>query len=252
VADLLSQTAHRPYPLPAGPWVMQQTWYNLLFAHWPVPADAVRAVVPPQLTVDDFDGQAWLGVVPFGMSRVFPRYTFPLPWLSYFLELNVRTYVRLGERPGVYFFSLDAANSLAVAVARAWYRLPYFHAQMRMRESEDGWIEYASERTHRGAPPAGFRGRYRPSGAVYQSTPGSLEAFLTERYCLYTVSDGRVYRGEIHHGPWPLQPAEAEINLNTMARPHNVVLPDTRPLLHFARRIETVEWAIAPAASGLG
>lgn len=244
MTDLLAHTAHRPYPPPAGPWVMQQDWERLLFAHWPLPAETLRARVPPQLELDTFDGQAWLGVVPFAMRRVYPRYTFPVPGLSDFLELNVRTYVKAGGRPGVFFFSLDAANPLAVAIARAWYRLPYFTARMSLTVAADGWHTYASTRTHAGAPPAELRARYRPAGAVCLSAPGSLEAFLTERYCLYTVAGGEVYRGEIHHGQWPLQPAEAEFELNSMPAPHGLALPAARPLLHFVRRIETVEWPI--------
>lgn len=243
--SILDQTAHRPWPLPAGPWVMQQTWYNLLFAHWPIAVEALRAHIPEPLEIDTFNGQGWLGVVPFGMSNVYPRFTVPVPGISHFLELNVRTYVRLGQRPGVYFFSLDAANPLAVEVARRWYQLPYFNARMRMR-ADGEWINYASRRTHRGALLAEFRGRYRPVGEVYHAQPGSLEHWLTERYCLYTLTQGQVYRGEIHHGPWPLQPAQAEIELNTMAEAHGLNLPARPPLLHFARWIQTMEWAIAP------
>jgi len=244
--DPLSQVSHRPYPLPKTPWVMRQTWDNLLFAHWPVPAGAMRRVLPPQLEPDLFEGQAWLGVVPFRMSRVYPRYTFPVPWLSYFLELNVRTYVTVDGKPGVYFFSLDASNPLAVAIARRWYKLPYFTAQMGMKAGPDGWIGYESRRTHRGAPLADFRARYRPAGEVYPSLRGALDHWLTERYCLYTVAEGVVYRGDIHHAPWPLQLADAEIELNTMAAPTGLELPRLPPLLHFARSIEMVAWPLSP------
>jgi len=241
----LKDLDHRPWPPPASPWVMTQTWYNLLFAHWPIPAEAMRALVPPQLELDTFDGQAWVGVVPFGMARVYPRGTLPVPWLSRFLEMNVRTYVTLGGKAGVYFFSLDAANSAAVALARLFFRLPYYHARMRMK-SRGGWIEYSSYRIHPGATPAEFEGRYRPMGPVYGSQPGSLDAWLTERYCLYTVSArGRVYRGEIHHPRWPLQAAEADIKTNTMALAAGLRLPDTPPLLHFARSLTTWEWLIS-------
>lgn len=244
MSALLSQTSHRPWPLPSGLWVMTQTWDNLLFAHWPIPVEELRRRIPSSLEIDTFEGQTWIGVVPFGMSRVYPRWTFPVPWLSYFLELNVRTYVQVEHKPGVYFFSLDAANPIAVEIARGWYQLPYFHARMTMHETGEGWIEYHSTRTHRNTPPAEFEGRYRPTGEVYQSRRGTLENWLTERYCLYTVARGHVYRGEIHHAPWPLQPAEAEIAVNTLTEPHGLALPNTPPRLHFARKIETVEWAI--------
>jgi hypothetical protein len=231
---------------------MTQTWYNLLFAHWPIPAEAMRAVLPPQLELDTFDGQAWLGVVPFGMTRVYPRGTFSVPWLSRFLEMNVRTYVTLGGKGGVYFFSLDAANSAAVMLARRFFHLTYYHARMRMQQ-RGGWINYSSYRMHAGATPAEFEGRYRPVGEAYASRPGTLEAWLTERYCLYTVSRrGQVYRGEIHHARWPLQPAEAEIKTNTMALAAGLRLPDAPPLLHFARTLTTWEWLISRARPAAG
>jgi uncharacterized protein YqjF (DUF2071 family) len=182
------------------------------------------------------------------MTRVYPRRAFPVPWLSRFLELNVRTYVRHGGKAGVFFFSLDAANPVAVEIARRWYRLPYFRASMRLRKA-GGWRHYRSYRTHRGAPPAEFQARYRPAGEVYRAAPGSLEHWLTERYCLYTIGRrGEVFRGEIHHAPWPLQPAEAEIEANTMTVPHGLQLPPTAPLLHFAERLVTLEWPITRAS----
>ncbi len=244
----LPNADHRAYPPPTTPWSMTQTWYNLLFAHWPIAAESLRPLIPPPLELDTFEGQAWLGVVPFGMARVYPRRTFPVPWLSRFLELNVRTYVTFGGKPGVWFFSLDAANSAAVAIARRFFRLPYYHARMRLKREREGWIHYTSYRIHPGAPPAEFDGRYRPAGKVYASQPGSLEAWLTERYCLYTVGRrGEVYRGEIHHARWPLQPAEAEITANSMTLPQGLHLPDTPPLLHFARSLKTWEWLISRA-----
>ena len=241
----LEDLDRRPWPPPPGPWVMTQTWTNLLFAHWPVSAETLRALVPAELELDTYAGQPWVGVVPFAMSRVYPRGTFPVPWLSRFLEMNVRTYVTLGGKPGVFFFSLDAANSAAVALARRFFRLPYYHARMRLKERA-GWIQYRSYRIHPGAPPAEFEARYRPTGEAYASQPGSLESWLTDRYCLYTVAPrGGVYRGEIHHAHWPLQPAEAEITANTVALASGLRLPATAPILHFARHLKTYEWLIS-------
>ena len=232
---------------------MRQTWHDLLFAHWPAPVEALRPLVPPDLTIDTFDGRAWLGVVPFRMSDIGARRLPALPWLSAFPELNVRTYVVAQDRPGVWFFSLDAGNPVAVEAARRVYHLPYFNARMRVRSvpltfnvtSPFDWIDYASTRTHRGAPPASFAALYRPIGAVYQAQPGTLEHWLTERYCLYAADRaGRLYRGEIHHAQWPLQPGEGEITTNTMASASGVPLPDTPPLLHFARRLDVVVWPL--------
>lgn len=248
--NILKETAHRPWPLPRGPWVMRMTWEDLLFAHWPVPAAALRPLVPQALELDFFDGSAWLGVVPFQMSGVRLRGLPPVPGTSAFPELNVRTYVTAEGKPGVWFFSLDAASRIAVRAARAWYHLPYFDARMESLRNGDG-ITYLSRRTHRRAPPAEFIARYRAMGEIYRSTRGSLEHFLTERYCLYagdtTNAEGsRLWRGEIHHAPWPLQPAEAEITRNTMTAPLGLRLPDTPPLLHFARCLNVVAWP--PAA----
>lgn len=180
--------------------------------------------------------------MPFRMAGVRLRLTPALPWLSAFPELNVRTYVVADGKPGVWFFSLDAANPVAVAVARAWFHLPYFRARMSCDE-RDGWMEYKSVRTHRGARGAELHGRYRPVGGQFSARPRSLEHFLTERYCLYTAeAKGRVIRGEIHHSPWPLQPAEAEFTKNTMTEAAGFSLPHEKPLLHFAKRLDVLVW----------
>jgi uncharacterized protein len=252
---LLDQTAHRPWPLPNRPFVMHQTWHDLLFAHWPVPAETMRALIPAQMELDTYDGMAWVGVVPFRMSGVRPRSLPGLPWLSAFPELNVRTYVHTPApdgapatitRPGVYFFSLEATNPLAVAGARMAYHLPYFQAAMSLTE-DTGTIHYRSKRTHKGAPPAEFAGEYGPTDGIYHSQPGSLEHWLTERYCLYTVDpNGKLIIAEIHHIPWPLQPARATITTNTMAAAAGIDLPTREPLLHFARRLDMIAWLPAP------
>src|SRR5271168_4463454 len=178
------KVAHRPWLLPSGGWIMAQSWHDLLFAHWPVPAAILRPHIPARLAIDTFEGQGWLGVVPFRMSGVRLRGTPALPWLSAFPELNVRTYVVADGKPGVWFFSLDARNPAAVAIARAWFHLPYFRARMQCA-ARDGSIHYSSERTHHGASPAALRVNYRPAGEIFEAKPGSLEHFLTERYCLY-------------------------------------------------------------------
>jgi uncharacterized protein len=234
---------HRPWPVANGPWVMAQSWHDLLFAHWPVDFAEVRRQIPAALQIDRYEGRAWVGVVPFRMSGVRLRGTPALPGLSAFPELNVRTYVTAKGKGGVWFFSLDAGNAIAVAVARAWFHLPYYRAQMSCKEKE-GWMEYASERTHRGSPRAELRARYRATGEASTPRAGSLEHFLTERYCLYTTDgQGRLIRAEIHHAPWPLQSAEAEFITNTMAEAAGISLPGNEALLHFAKRQDMVACA---------
>jgi uncharacterized protein YqjF (DUF2071 family) len=242
MSAILERTAHRPWPLPAGPWIMAQSWHDLLFAHWPVPAAALRPHIPARLAIDTFDGQAWLGIVPFQMSGVRLRATPAVPWLSAFPELNVRTYVVADGKPGVWFFSLDAGNAVAVAIARAWFHLPYFRARMWCEE-RNGWIEYGSARRHRGAASGALLGRYRPVGEDFLAQSGSIEHFLTERYCLYTADVKRcVIRGEVHHPPWPLQAAEAELTKNTMAEAAGFSLPSVKPLLYFSKRQDVIVW----------
>jgi uncharacterized protein YqjF (DUF2071 family) len=241
--------AHRPWPLPSGVWIMAQGWDDLLFAHWPVPLAAVRPLIPDTLTIETFDGTAWLGVVPFSMRRVHARGLPPLPGLDAFSELNVRTYVTDGGKPGVWFFSLDAANRLAVAAARRWFHLPYFHARMESQRVGSA-VLYRSVRTQRGAPSAALAARYWPTGPVRHAAPGTLEHWLTERYCLYSVDrHGQLQRGEIHHAPWPLQPAEADLRLNSMAQAAGLALPDTPPLLHYSARQDVHVWPLAAVAA---
>jgi len=236
----LKSVAHRPWPLPESPWVMAQTWHDLLLAHWQIVHDVIRKLVPEPLALDSFHGQCWIAVTPFHMSGVRARGLPALPGLSRFAELNVRTYVTLDDKPGVFFFSLDAANLPAVFAARTLYRLPYFHADMSV-DVKPNSVRYHSRRYRREAE---FRGVYRPVGEVQLRRHGTPEHWLTERYCLYTVAKGRVYRGEIHHQPWPLQDADAEIKTNTMAAASGITLPDTKPLLHFSRRLDVLVWPL--------
>jgi uncharacterized protein YqjF (DUF2071 family) len=239
---ILREIAHRPWPLPDRPWVMAQSWHDLLFAHWPVSAADLRPLIPAALQIDSFRGRAWLGVVPFRMTGVRLRGAPGVPGLSAFPELNVRTYVVSQGKPGVWFFSLDAGNAVAVAIARAWFHLPYFHARMSLEE-QSGWIDYRSARVHRGASAAELRGKYRAAGDAFFPEAGTLEHWLTERYCLYAADGGgRILRGEIHHPPWLLQPAQAEFACNTMAAAAGVELPQPPPLLHFARRQDVIIW----------
>jgi hypothetical protein len=230
---------------------MDMKWHDLLFIHHPVAMESLRALVPPSLEVDTFGGQAWIGVVPFRMSGVKPRQFPSLPWLSAFPELNVRTYVTCGGKPGVWFFSLDAANPIAVSVARRFFHLPYFNAGMSSRQ-QGGAIIYRSERTHRGAAPAEFLATYRPVGPVVASKPGSLEYWLTERYCLYSADGrGRPWRVDIHHHPWPLQAAGAEIEKNTMTGWLGIKPLSSIPVLHFARHLEVMAWLPRAIVPGL-
>jgi uncharacterized protein len=240
----MDEPSHRPWPLPDRPWLMGQTWRHLLFAHWPVEPAALEPLVPRPLELHLYEGGAWLGVTPFVLTGLRGHGMAPLPWLSRFPEVNVRTYVEHGRKPGIYFFSLDAGRRAAVAAARRGYRLPYFHADMRA-DVEGGEIRYLSERIDSSGPPAELRLTYRPAGRRLPMRDGSLERWLAERYCVYVVDErSRVLRGDIHHPPWPLQPATEEIDSNTMGRPLGLEL-DGPPLLHYSARQDTLIWALA-------
>ncbi len=288
--DILTTVAHRTYPLPTGPWRMSQRWNDLLFAHWPISADAMGRLLPPSLQADTFDGYAWAGVVPFRMDRVrirvTPARTITIPTAQDFCELNLRTYVRSRATglPGVFFFSLDAASALAVLGARTLFHLPYYLARMQSRPEPGNAIRYRSQRllshrrvefwakyrslqatstgTHTPAPvpePAKPQASYKPPTSADHQAPaeaqstatpptpaatGTLEHFLTERYCLFTTRRGRLLVGDIHHLPWPLEPAEAEIARNDLPAAHGIALPDRPPVLHFARELQVFIWPL--------
>lgn len=237
---LLSVTDHRTAPMPAAPWIMVQNWHDLLFAHWALPPEQIRPLVPRELELDLWEGRAYVAVAPFWMSGVGPRGMPAPPLLHKFLELNVRTYVSYNGIPGVYFFSLDAGSRLAVWGARTFFHLPYYFAAMSIR-SEGEKFCYNTGRIE-GPRPAEFGAHYWPTSPPRQRSKGALEHFLTERYCLYTVHKRKVLRAYIHHVPWPLQDADAEIEINTMAQAAGIQLPPEKPLLHFARDLEVLVW----------
>ncbi|HEX4006961.1 MAG TPA: DUF2071 domain-containing protein [Acidobacteriaceae bacterium] len=243
---ILATTDHRPWPLPKSPWVMTQRWNDLLFAHWPVPASDLVHLLPENLAVDTFDGSAWVGVVPFWMDQIRLRGMPAVPGTSRFAELNLRTYVRdrHSNQPGVYFFSLDAANPLAVSVARMFFHLPYYWAHMKVDFSQEREIHYSSERLI-SRPRANFRARYRSLGKP--CTKGGMESFLTERYALFTAGKrGGLERVNIHHLPWPLELAEAEFEINDLPQAHGIRLPATPPLLQYSRELTVYIWGVEP------
>jgi uncharacterized protein YqjF (DUF2071 family) len=241
--------AHWPYPLPQRPWVMAQSWLDVLFSHWRVDAEQVARNLPGSLRPDLIDGSAWVGIVAFAVRTARPRLMPPVPFFSAFPQVNVRTYVTVGAEPGAYFLSLDAGNGLAAAVARRAYRLPYFRARATLERRGDGAVAVRSEREPPRGEAARFAARYAAAGEPFTADAGSLEWSLTERYCAYSVDDrGRLLRAEIHHRPWGLHLADANIAENTMAAPLGIELTG-EPLLHFATRQDAVLWPPEVAAA---
>jgi uncharacterized protein YqjF (DUF2071 family) len=238
---------------------MTQRWNDLLFAHWPISPSLLSPCLPEGLEIDTFDGSAWIGVIPFWMdhvrTRTFGSHTVSIPTTGTFPELNLRTYVRskASGLSGVYFFSLDCASPLAVLGARTIFHLPYFPARMS-RITTNSTVEYTSHRQLT-SQPANFEATYAPlreASRTVRSTARPalgrtcLASFLTERYCLFTHFAGRILVGDIHHHPWPLQSAEAEIRVNQIPRAHGITLPDTAPILHFSRQLQVILWSLRP------
>src|SRR5919109_1986202 len=235
-SPVLDRVSHRPYPLPSEPWVGHMRWCDLAFLHWAMDPSLVLPLLPAGLELDTYDDKAWIGVVPFRMEEVRLRFAPNVPGISAFPELNVRTYARVGDRTGVWFFSFDAANRLAVRGARLMLNLPYYDAEMTVARVGEA-IDYRSRRVHANATPAELAAIYAPAGDVYEAKPGTLEYFLVERYCLFLVQSGRLRALDVHHHPWPLQRATVRIETNTMAAATGIPLPPDPPLAHFARGI---------------
>jgi uncharacterized protein YqjF (DUF2071 family) len=228
-----------------GQPIMHQTWGKLLFMHWRIPEESLRPSIPERLTIDTFDGSAWIAITPFTMwdIRAFPPYLPPVPGLSRMHELNVRTYVHLDGVPGVWFFSLNANSSVAVLTARAFFHLPYFNAEMSLEQDKET-IVYSSSRTEDDAPSAEFAATWKMGETLPFSHPGSLEFFLTERYCLYSAHKQKLYRCRIFHQPWPLQKASLSSFASTMIESHGILTPEGEPLLHYAEELSVDIWPI--------
>jgi uncharacterized protein YqjF (DUF2071 family) len=241
--------------------------------HWPVDERVLAPLIPSQLSIDTFDGKAWIGVVPFTMWGIRASFLPPLPGTSAFHELNVRTYVHYQGVPGVWFFSLDAANSLAVWGARTFYHLPYFNAEMKLGQQGQS-IRYSSVRTDGRTyaeffsaesshfsrnfqlankpdlPRAELEMNWEIGAPLAQAQAGSIEFFLTERYCLYALHEGGIYRARIFHAPWPLQMAATEACRSTMIESLGIIRPEGPPLLHYAESIAVDIWPLKRTTGG--
>ena len=233
----------RPWPAPQAPWIMKMKWSELLFAHWSVDPSLIVQHLPPSLSLDTYEGKAWIGVVPFLMSKMAPRGFPAVPGLSRFAELNVRTYVIKDGKPGVWFFSLDAENPIAVRAARAAFSLPYMDANMILQNlGSPEQLQIESKRTHRGEAPGNFSAVYQAHGPTFHSKAGTLEDWLTSRYCLYSANKrGQLYRGEIAHAPWTLRAAHCKISENTLGESLNFDL-SAEPHLLFAEPLLVRAW----------
>jgi uncharacterized protein len=235
-AATLEEVAHRPWPVPAEPWAQAQTRLDVLFAHWRVPPGNLARLLPPGLALDTYAGDAWLGVIPFRLSSLRLRGLPALPGLT-FEQLDIRTYVTVDDRPGVWLCSVDVSNPLLLEAAKRTHRLPAYRARVRA-ETEGGWFAFDATRDD-----LSFGARYREQGEPLDAHPGSLEHFLTERYCIYTADGGRLYRTELHHPPWALKAAEASIGPITLAP----VALEGEPHLLYAATQDVLVWPVEEA-----
>ena len=224
--------------------LLRQDWSELLFLHWPVPAELIQAHLPPRLRADIHDGTAWIAVVPFQMSKVRTRISPPVPGTSTFLELNVRTYVHLDGVPGVWFFSLDATSPLAVWVARTFFNLPYLRATMRLEQPSAELRQFTATRTHGGAPAATLRATWKLGAPLPPAEPGTLAFFLTERYCLYASNKAqtKLYRGRVAHAPWPLRTAQVLHYESNLLEGHGLPTPAGPPVVHAGGPVSVELW----------
>lgn len=243
--NVIEKFDHRPWPMPAGPWLQEQHWNNVLFVHWPTPHERIQPFIPEGLELETYDGSAWLGIVALRLSGVHLRNLPSVPFASEFLQLNLRTYVRAEDKPGIYLFSADVSNPLVVTAARQLFFAPCWNAEMSY--SADAELNlFSSTRDDPNAPTATFSASYGPISPMYNAEPGTLDHWLIERYCVYTADpSGQLFRSEAHHFPWPLQRAEALIGANTLTLPQGVELGEMDPLLcHYAHGLQALMWGI--------
>jgi uncharacterized protein YqjF (DUF2071 family) len=228
-----------PIPTPAGHWIQGQRWEDLLFCNWPVSVEAVRHLVPAELEIDTAEGSAWISVVPMWMEDAHFYRLPPLPFISTFPEVNLRTYVRADGVPGVWFLSLDTESRINVAIARYGFQLPYYFARVSMQRGADAF-------RFRSARPGGEAEldlEYRPEGELFEPGEGTLEHFLTERYSMYcTMRSGRLYRGDIQHTPWTLRRAQMELRRADLLSAMGVKVGGEDPVVFYSPATDVVLW----------
>ena len=241
---ILQDIAHRPWPLPSSLWNMQQKWRNLLFCHWPISPDILRPFIPSSLQLDTFNQWAWIGIIVFKMEGIYLRGMPIISVVPGFAEINVRTYVQYNGKPGIFFLSLDVGDWASLHIAKRWYHLPYQASDVIFRTESP--LHYCqSKRRREQSIPAEFKVKYAPNSDIFIPKQGTIDHFLTERYCLYSTDlQGNLYSGEIHHQAWPLQHAEAEISSSTLLSPFGIDITDVLPLFHFSKGVNTLFWNI--------
>jgi uncharacterized protein YqjF (DUF2071 family) len=219
--------------MPYEKWIMKQSWKNVFFIHLPVSAPSLRPHIPSCLDLDVYEGEPWISLVLFTIEGIYLK-GIPFSVVSAFPEINVRTYISYNKRPGVFFLSLDAKHWATYTIAKKWYHLPYYESQISVKQTNQ-FTSYNSIRKDRKVVPAEFKGTLKSLSETFYSKQNSLEYWLTERYYLYSSNQGKdAFRAKIHHEPWQLQEAKAEINANTLISSMNILPLNEDPIVHFS------------------
>ncbi|MBS4176485.1 YqjF family protein [Lederbergia citrea] len=237
------ETDQRPFPLPSNPWLFTQTWDKLLFCHWSLPAELLRAHVPNDVDLDLFNGEAWIAIIPFKVNHMRVHGIPEIPYLNSYLELNLRTYVKYKGTPGIYFFTLDANKWSAVIGAKIGAQLPYRHSLMKMNIKENK-VYFQSKRKHPGSSKESFYINYQSDSNLYLPEVESLEYWLFERYCFFTTRGKHLYRGDIHHDRWRVSKAKATIQANSLVPFLPQKYFERQPLLHLSASKQVFAWPI--------
>ncbi|ULQ57122.1 DUF2071 domain-containing protein [Flavihumibacter rivuli] len=234
VKAILSYVDHRPWALPRAQWTYYQEWNRALFLHWKVPERQLSKLVPTPLLLDTYNNEAWVTLVAFTMERIRPKGLPAVPFLSNFHEVNIRTYVRSGDKPGVYFLSIEASKSLSAYTARMLSGLPYEPATI-LRQGE-AFQRYASTNTNRH-----FHLDASFTIGKKELNKSALDLFLTEKYCLYMEKEGSLFRYDIHHQPWELLQIE-QINLDINYRVGELDILEKPDLVHYSDGVKVIAW----------
>ncbi|MFA4133034.1 MULTISPECIES: YqjF family protein [unclassified Brevibacillus] len=230
-------------------WTMTQTWEHLLFLHWAISPASIKALIPAGLELDTYDGKAWISIIPFLLSGVRLRRMPSVPFTTTFPEINVRTYVKAKGKTGVYFLSLDTSNPLVIKIAKFWYRLPYYRAQMAFHRQADR-IDFTSRRLSGLSQTPSFKGSYQPLSDKFFAKEGTLVHWLTERYTLFCRCDRtkQLMFADVVHEPWQLQETAFHIRENVMTENLSISLTDTPHLALYARGVQSLIWPIRSLA----
>jgi uncharacterized protein len=236
IGSLLHNTAHRPWPIPGNNWKYYQEWNNALFLHWRVPVELIKPAIPSGLQVDEISGDTYVSLVAFTMQRIRLRYLPAFPPISDFHEINLRAYVTVDNKPGIYFFSIEASKRLSAMISRMLARLPYQYSPMNVGHIGEMY-RYRSENKSKGL-------HLDTEFEITQEevAKSAIDNWLTERYCLYHDEGSRRYRYQIHHHPWKLK----KIMMNTLNmhyRAGDLTLHDRSPdLLHYSPGVKVIAW----------